>query len=119
MEGLAKYGSHTVYVPGGKDLVAAGAEVGLGQTCRTPAPGKCQVDYSGLRLKNHTVPAISPSTGLDAMYVEYGDGGFSYYDCEVDPYQTKDLYAALPVAQRQALSAMLAKVVNCSGAACP
>ena len=40
--------------------------VGVGQTCNEAAPAHCIVDYSGLRLKNHTMPAIS-ATGLDAM----------------------------------------------------
>ena len=42
--------------------------------------------------------AFGAATSLDAMYVEYTDGGRSYYDCEVDPWQTKDLYATLPTA---------------------
>jgi hypothetical protein len=37
----------------------------------------------------------------------------------VDPWQTKDLYASLSSAQRQALHAMLSQVRNCTGPACP
>jgi hypothetical protein len=29
-------------------------------------------------------------------YVEYTDGGFSYYDCEVDPYLPADIYRDMP-----------------------
>ena len=63
--------------------------------------------------------AFGAATSLDAMYVEYTDGGRSYYDCEVDPWQTKDLYATLPTAQRAAMASMLAAVKNCTGTACP
>lgn len=84
-------------------------------------------DYSGLRMKHH------PFQGkiVDVMYVEYtgaGNGpsspepgakGASYYDCALDPWQTKDLYSSLSPAEKAALSSMLAAVKDCKGSECP
>jgi hypothetical protein len=84
-------------------------------------------DYSGLRMRNHTFMGKP----IDAMYVEYtgaGSGpsrpepsykGASFYDCEVDPWQTKDLYGSLSAAEKAALSSMLAAVKDCKGSECP
>ena len=50
---------------------------------------------------------------------EPGAKGASYYDCEVDPWQTKDLYHSLTAAQKTALSTMLGAVKDCKGSECP
>jgi|EP01043_Picozoa_sp_COSAG02_P009548 hypothetical protein len=84
-------------------------------------------DYSGLRMKHHPLQGKV----VDAMYVEYtgaGNGpsspepgakGASYYDCALDPWQTKDLYTSLSAAEKNALSSMLAAVKDCKGTECP
>ena len=84
-------------------------------------------DYSGLRMKHHPFQGKT----VDAMYVEYtgagsgpsspepGAKGASYYDCGLDPWQTKDLYPSLSAAEKAALASMLAAVKDCKGSECP
>ena len=75
-------------------------------------------DYSGLRMKNHTIGA---KTYADAMFVVYNDpAGSAFFDCAVDPWQTKDLYSTLPAAEQSALAKALDAVKDCKGSdACP
>ena len=112
--GVQPFQAHDVYIPAGRDHSAP--TVGTQQTCKTFFP-KCIVDYSGLRFKNHSIQEFGST--LDAMYVEYEDGGRSYYDTELDPWQTKNIYSGLSAQQKAALHRVLVSVVNCSGAMCP
>ena len=74
-------------------------------------------DYSGLRMKNHTV---GDKLYRDAMFVAYvNPAGNSFYDCENDPWQTNDLFSSLPAAEKTALSGALSAVKDCKGMACP
>ena len=50
---------------------------------------------------------------------EPGAKGFSYYDCALDPWQTKNIYGSLSDAEKAALAGMLAAVKDCKGSACP
>ena len=50
---------------------------------------------------------------------EPGAKGFSYYDCALDPWQTKNIYGSLSDAEKAALAEMLAAVKDCKGSACP
>ncbi len=66
------------------------------------APTEGPPSYSAMRLRN-------------ALYVEYADGEFEYYDLVNDPYELHDLAPRLTPARRQSLSRSLAALVACRG----
>lgn len=69
-----------------------------GQPVRIPA-------YAGLRTLTHT-------------YVEYETGEVEYYDLRSDPYQMESQHRILDSSTQTQLSARLARLRSCAGAAC-
>ena len=55
----------------------------------------------------------------NGLYVEYTDGGKTYFDCDADPWQTKNVYTNLSASDAKTLAAMLSAVRDCKGSACP
>jgi hypothetical protein len=96
----ARHVSVAALPPSESAAVAAVAAVAAGAKAR---------DYSALRLKD----------GRDALYVEYVDGGKMYFDSAGDPWQTKNVFEALPAATKAELAAKLAAIKDCKGAQCP
>ena len=74
-------------------------------------------DYSGMRFLDPALPA--GDLLRNAMYVEYTDGGKVYYDCEADPWQTRNIFHNLTSNETARLSGMLAAVRDCNGTQCP
>ena len=73
------------------------------------------IDLSIALTTSLTRQALSPSQSRP----EPGAKGFSYYDCALDPWQTKNIYGSLSGAEKAALAGMLAAVKDCKGTACP
>ena len=51
------------------------------------------------------------------IYVEYDDGEREYYDLRRDPAERRNVYASLSAREKAKLSALLARLQGCKGAA--
>jgi N-acetylglucosamine-6-sulfatase len=54
----------------------------------------------------------------DSLYVEYADGQREFYDRRVDPDELDNVYANLPTARRERLTAAVTALRTCTGLTC-
>ena len=83
------------FTPIVRQLLQAGAAAG-------PPGLQAARKYSGVRLYT--------TEHLNAMYAEYTDGAKMYFDCTVDPWQTRNLYNDLSNETRQQLAQLVQRV---------